>query len=211
MSCGHKIVGIFHAETTKLFFFPTKKSGFSLDLAIDLHVTIGCSKLHSFFLDLDNFPIHPQLLESSEGPVLRRRRHLDSSKPYIAAKLASLPPTFILGDETKYNGFYNKPLTSGQEYRCFVLAVLRSEKTTDNTANYVRDTHTLSNTFIYCMKTDNHSLVQHEDFFFMKPVLYIVTYSFFLSVYHLPRWQHQACYCHLPFHTAAYKSNCSLS
>ncbi|XP_067385006.1 receptor-type tyrosine-protein phosphatase F isoform X5 [Channa argus] len=81
-------------------------------------------------MDLD------ELLRSSEGPVLRRKRHLDSSKPYIAAKLASLPTSFILGDEKRYNGFYNKPLTSQQEYLCFVLAVLRNEGT-DNTANYM--------------------------------------------------------------------------
>ncbi|KAM6989210.1 receptor-type tyrosine-protein phosphatase F isoform 9-T11 [Tautogolabrus adspersus] len=81
-------------------------------------------------MDLD------ELLRSSEGPVLRRRRHLDSSKPYIAAKLASLPTTFTLGDEKRYNGFYNKPLTSPQEYKCFVLAVLRSEGT-DSAANYM--------------------------------------------------------------------------
>uniref|UniRef100_A0A8C3B1U1 Receptor-type tyrosine-protein phosphatase F n=1 Tax=Cyclopterus lumpus TaxID=8103 RepID=A0A8C3B1U1_CYCLU len=68
-------------------------------------------------MDLD------ELLKSSEGPVLRRRRHLDSSKPYIAAKLASLPTTFTVGDEKRYTGFYNKPLTSSQEYLCFVLAV----------------------------------------------------------------------------------------
>uniref|UniRef100_A0A3Q2YI55 Receptor-type tyrosine-protein phosphatase F n=1 Tax=Hippocampus comes TaxID=109280 RepID=A0A3Q2YI55_HIPCM len=73
-------------------------------------------------MDLD------ELLKSSEGPALRRRRrHLDSSKPYIAAKLALLPPAFTLGDEKRYNNYYNKPLTSGQEYVCFVLAVLRSE------------------------------------------------------------------------------------
>uniref|UniRef100_A0A8C5I3Q6 Receptor-type tyrosine-protein phosphatase F n=1 Tax=Gouania willdenowi TaxID=441366 RepID=A0A8C5I3Q6_GOUWI len=59
----------------------------------------------------------------------RRRRHLDSSKPYIAARLASLPTTFTLGDEKEYNGFYNKPLTSQQEYLSFVLAALRSEGT----------------------------------------------------------------------------------
>uniref|UniRef100_A0A8C3B2R8 Receptor-type tyrosine-protein phosphatase F n=1 Tax=Cyclopterus lumpus TaxID=8103 RepID=A0A8C3B2R8_CYCLU len=68
-------------------------------------------------MDLD------ELLKSSEGPVLRRRRHLDSSKPYIAAKLASLPTTFTVGDEKRYTGFYNKPLTSSQEYLCFVLAM----------------------------------------------------------------------------------------
>ncbi|XP_069366893.1 receptor-type tyrosine-protein phosphatase F isoform X10 [Paralichthys olivaceus] len=81
-------------------------------------------------MDLD------ELLKSSEGPVLRRRRHLDSSKPYIAAKLASLPTSFTLGDEKRYNGFYNKPLTSPQEYLCFVLAMLRSDGT-DSAANYM--------------------------------------------------------------------------
>uniref|UniRef100_A0A8C7ZAW7 Receptor-type tyrosine-protein phosphatase F n=1 Tax=Oryzias sinensis TaxID=183150 RepID=A0A8C7ZAW7_9TELE len=64
-----------------------------------------------------------ELLRSSEGPVLRRRRHLDPAKPYIAAKLTSLPATFTLGDEKMYNGFYNKPLSSQQEYLCFVLAM----------------------------------------------------------------------------------------
>ncbi|KAM9720206.1 receptor-type tyrosine-protein phosphatase F isoform 11-T12 [Menidia menidia] len=81
-------------------------------------------------MDLD------ELLRSSEGPVLRRRRHLDSSKPYIAAKLDSLPTTFTLGDEKWYNNFYNKPLTSQQEYLCFVLAALEYEET-DSTANYM--------------------------------------------------------------------------
>ncbi|XP_026230047.1 receptor-type tyrosine-protein phosphatase F isoform X3 [Anabas testudineus] len=81
-------------------------------------------------MDLD------ELLKSSEGPVLRRKRHLDSSKSYIAARLASLPRSFTLGDEKRYNGFYNKPLTSQQEYLCFVLAVLRNEGT-DSTANYM--------------------------------------------------------------------------
>ncbi|XP_019712310.1 receptor-type tyrosine-protein phosphatase F-like [Hippocampus comes] len=82
-------------------------------------------------MDLD------ELLKSSEGPALRRRRrHLDSSKPYIAAKLALLPPAFTLGDEKRYNNYYNKPLTSGQEYVCFVLAVLRSEGS-DSASNYM--------------------------------------------------------------------------
>ncbi|XP_058490431.1 receptor-type tyrosine-protein phosphatase F isoform X8 [Solea solea] len=73
-------------------------------------------------------------LLKSEGPFLRRRRHLDSSRPYIAAKLDSLPSTFTLGDEKMYGGFYNKPLTSPQEYLCFVLALLQSEAT-DSSAN----------------------------------------------------------------------------
>ncbi|XP_075878031.1 receptor-type tyrosine-protein phosphatase F-like isoform X4 [Nelusetta ayraudi] len=77
-----------------------------------------------------------QLLRSSEGPALRRRRHLDSSAPYIAAKLASLPANFTLGDEKRYNGYYNKPLNGAQEYLCFVLADLRHDGA-DNTANYM--------------------------------------------------------------------------
>ncbi|XP_072219425.1 receptor-type tyrosine-protein phosphatase F isoform X2 [Leuresthes tenuis] len=81
-------------------------------------------------MDLD------ELLRSSEGPVLRRRRHLDSSKPYIAAKLHALPTTFTLGDELRYGNFYNKPLISQQEYLCFVLAVLEYEET-DSAANYM--------------------------------------------------------------------------
>nr|XP_057917437.1 receptor-type tyrosine-protein phosphatase F-like isoform X6 [Doryrhamphus excisus] len=84
-------------------------------------------------MDLD------ELVKSSKGPALRRRRrrsHLDSSKPYIAAKLPSLPPAFTLGDEKWYDGFYNKPLTSQQEYVCFVVAELRDDGA-DGAANYM--------------------------------------------------------------------------
>ncbi|KAG7229057.1 hypothetical protein INR49_013176, partial [Caranx melampygus] len=115
-----------------------------------------------------------ELLESSEGPVLRRRRHLDSSKPYIAAKLASLPPTFILGDETKYNGFYNKPLTSGQEYRCFVLAVLRSERTTDNTANYMTFSASPYSDPIQVTASMAQGTEQTEMLWVMGPVLAVI-------------------------------------
>lgn len=82
-----------------------------------------------------------QLFKSSEGPLLRRRRHLESSKPYITAKLLSLPPTFTLGDKKNYNGFYNKPLNTDQEYLSFIMAVLQNNET-DSTANYVRLTYT---------------------------------------------------------------------
>ncbi|XP_059914574.1 LOW QUALITY PROTEIN: receptor-type tyrosine-protein phosphatase F-like [Gadus macrocephalus] len=69
------------------------------------------------------------LLESSDGPVLRRRRRqLDTAKPYITAKLNPLPATFTLGDEKRYNGFLNKPLTGHQQYLCFVLAALREQE-----------------------------------------------------------------------------------
>ncbi|KAG7488136.1 hypothetical protein MATL_G00032160 [Megalops atlanticus] len=69
------------------------------------------------------------LLEASENPSLRRRRRrqAESMKPYIAAKLESLPSTFTLGDEKKYNGFYNKPLLGQKQYLCFVLAALKDK------------------------------------------------------------------------------------
>ncbi|MEQ2190405.1 hypothetical protein XENOCAPTIV_011340 [Xenoophorus captivus] len=77
-----------------------------------------------------------ELLRSREGPVLRRRRHVEPPRAYVAAKLAYLPTTFTLGDDKDYMGFRNKPLTNHQEYLCFVVAILRNEGT-DGTANYV--------------------------------------------------------------------------
>uniref|UniRef100_A0A6Q2XGF7 Receptor-type tyrosine-protein phosphatase F n=1 Tax=Esox lucius TaxID=8010 RepID=A0A6Q2XGF7_ESOLU len=72
-------------------------------------------------MDLD------ELLESGEGPVLRRRRQVESTRPYIAAKLSSLPTTFTLGDEKRYNGFYNRPLPGQQQYLAFILAALKEQ------------------------------------------------------------------------------------
>ncbi|CAB1326785.1 unnamed protein product, partial [Coregonus sp. 'balchen'] len=69
-----------------------------------------------------------ELLESDEGPVLRRRRQVEPTRPYIAAKLASLPATFTLGDEKSYNGFFNRPLPSHQRYLAFVLAALKEQE-----------------------------------------------------------------------------------
>uniref|UniRef100_A0A672RDH0 Receptor-type tyrosine-protein phosphatase F n=1 Tax=Sinocyclocheilus grahami TaxID=75366 RepID=A0A672RDH0_SINGR len=68
-----------------------------------------------------------ELLESSEGALLRRRRHTDTVRPYIAAKLQSLPDTFTLGDEKTYNGFYNRPLPNNRHYQCFVMAELKDQ------------------------------------------------------------------------------------
>uniref|UniRef100_A0A8C2PXU8 Receptor-type tyrosine-protein phosphatase F n=1 Tax=Cyprinus carpio TaxID=7962 RepID=A0A8C2PXU8_CYPCA len=59
-----------------------------------------------------------ELLESTEGALLRRRRHTDTVRPYIAAKLSSLPDTFTLGDEKTYNGFYNRPLPNNHYQYC---------------------------------------------------------------------------------------------
>ncbi|KAM8727805.1 receptor-type tyrosine-protein phosphatase F isoform 12-T13 [Acanthopagrus schlegelii] len=114
-----------------------------------------------------------ELLKSSEGPVLRRRRHLDSSKPYIAAKLDSLPTTFTLGDEKRYHGFYNKPLTSAQEYLCFVLAVLRYEGA-DTTANYMTFSASPYSDPIQVRTAMAHGMEQPEMLWVMGPVLAVV-------------------------------------
>ncbi|XP_056599184.1 receptor-type tyrosine-protein phosphatase F isoform X2 [Triplophysa dalaica] len=68
-----------------------------------------------------------ELLESSEGALLRRRRHTDNVRPYITAKLDYLPDTFTLGDEKTYNGFFNRPVPNNQHYLCFVMAELKDQ------------------------------------------------------------------------------------
>ncbi|XP_071202137.1 receptor-type tyrosine-protein phosphatase F-like isoform X13 [Salvelinus alpinus] len=74
-------------------------------------------------MDLD------ELLEASSDQSLRRRRQTQEFlRPYIAAKMDTLPDTFTLGDEKKYNGFYNKPLPGQQQYLCFVLAALKDHE-----------------------------------------------------------------------------------
>uniref|UniRef100_A0AAQ4PLN1 Receptor-type tyrosine-protein phosphatase F n=1 Tax=Gasterosteus aculeatus aculeatus TaxID=481459 RepID=A0AAQ4PLN1_GASAC len=116
-------------------------------------------------MDLD------ELLKSSEGPVLRRRRrHLDSSQPYIAAKLASLPTAFTVGDEKMYNGFINKPLTSSQEYLCFVVAVLRFEGT-DSTMTFSASPYSDP---IQVTTTMPQGMEQPEMLWVMGPVLAVV-------------------------------------
>lgn len=67
-----------------------------------------------------------QLLEPGADSSLQRKKRQSQNllQPYIAAKLDTLPELFTLGDEKKYNGYYNKPLPGQQQYRCFVLADL---------------------------------------------------------------------------------------
>ncbi|XP_039985705.1 protein tyrosine phosphatase receptor type Fa isoform X4 [Xiphias gladius] len=67
-----------------------------------------------------------ELLEAGADSSLQRKRRQsqDFLQPYIAAKLDTLPEIFTLGDEKKYNGYYNKPLPGQQQYRCFVMADL---------------------------------------------------------------------------------------
>ncbi|XP_034065287.1 receptor-type tyrosine-protein phosphatase F isoform X15 [Gymnodraco acuticeps] len=118
-------------------------------------------------MDLD------ELLKSSEGPALRRRRHLDSSKPYIAAKFASLPTSFIVGDEKMNNGFYNKPLAGAQKYLFFVLAVLRNEGT-DSTSNYMTFSASPYSDLIQASPSITQDMEQPEMLWVMGPVLAVV-------------------------------------
>ncbi|XP_068563883.1 protein tyrosine phosphatase receptor type Fa isoform X2 [Cebidichthys violaceus] len=79
----------------------------------------------------EDMDIH-ELLEARADSSLQRqkRQSQDILQPYIAAKLDALPEIFTLGDEKKYNGYYNKPLPGQQQYRCFVLADLTEHEST---------------------------------------------------------------------------------
>uniref|UniRef100_A0AAX7UKV9 Receptor-type tyrosine-protein phosphatase F n=1 Tax=Astatotilapia calliptera TaxID=8154 RepID=A0AAX7UKV9_ASTCA len=149
-----------------------------------------------------------ELLKSSRSSVIRHRRHLDSTKPYIAAKLASLPTTFMLGDEKRYDEFFNKPLTSSQQYLCFVLAELQSEGT-DSTAQYVSKTSSLDGLFcILPVSTCALSLSLFLSFSFLSLASCIVEQSAHSSLLHshpmvppaasLTLWSYQ-CLCNSVF------------
>ncbi|XP_053492791.1 protein tyrosine phosphatase receptor type Fa isoform X5 [Ictalurus furcatus] len=73
-------------------------------------------------IDLD------ELLEAGgDSTVMKRKRRQsdDSLKPYIAARLHTLPESFTLGDERHYSGFYNRALLTQTHYRTFIMAALR--------------------------------------------------------------------------------------
>ncbi|XP_060934457.1 protein tyrosine phosphatase receptor type Fa isoform X2 [Limanda limanda] len=73
----------------------------------------------------EDMDIHEILEAGADSKLQRKRRQSqDFLQPYITAKLDVLPEIFTLGDEKKYNGYYNKPLPGQQQYRCFVLADL---------------------------------------------------------------------------------------
>uniref|UniRef100_A0A1A8LYL5 Receptor-type tyrosine-protein phosphatase F n=1 Tax=Nothobranchius pienaari TaxID=704102 RepID=A0A1A8LYL5_9TELE len=118
-------------------------------------------------MDLD------ELLRSSDGPVLRRRRHLDSVKAYIAAKLPSLNKTFTLGDEKRYNGFFNRPLINQQAYLCFVLAVLQNEGT-DSATNYMTFSASPYSERIQISTNLPQGMDQPEMLWVMGPVLAVI-------------------------------------
>ncbi|XP_028974539.2 receptor-type tyrosine-protein phosphatase F isoform X10 [Esox lucius] len=118
-------------------------------------------------MDLD------ELLESGEGPVLRRRRQVESTRPYIAAKLSSLPTTFTLGDEKRYNGFYNRPLPGQQQYLAFILAALK-EQDQDNSDRHRTFSASPYSDPIQVSPNVAKSVEQPEMLWVMGPVLAVV-------------------------------------
>ncbi|XP_075037786.1 receptor-type tyrosine-protein phosphatase F isoform X17 [Mixophyes fleayi] len=70
-----------------------------------------------------------QILEAINQGSRRQRRQASRNKPYIAARVNSLPESFTLGDNKEYNGFLNKPLNAELSYTCFVLAALEDGDT----------------------------------------------------------------------------------
>ncbi|XP_075901581.1 protein tyrosine phosphatase receptor type Fa [Nelusetta ayraudi] len=73
----------------------------------------------------DDMDINELLEPGADSSLQRKRRQSqDFLQPHIAAKMSTLPAIFTLGDEKKYNGYYNKPLSGQQQYLCFVLAEL---------------------------------------------------------------------------------------
>uniref|UniRef100_A0A671MN66 protein-tyrosine-phosphatase n=1 Tax=Sinocyclocheilus anshuiensis TaxID=1608454 RepID=A0A671MN66_9TELE len=74
--------------------------------------------------DPDEINIDELLREiNGTGRSVRLRRQAEA-KTYISAHFQNLPAEFKLGDGRVYGAFLNRPLVNGQEYVCFVLAIL---------------------------------------------------------------------------------------
>uniref|UniRef100_A0A672L164 protein-tyrosine-phosphatase n=1 Tax=Sinocyclocheilus grahami TaxID=75366 RepID=A0A672L164_SINGR len=74
--------------------------------------------------DPDEINIDELLREiNGTGRSVRLRRQAEA-KSYISAHFQNLPAEFKLGDGRVYGAFLNRLLVNGQEYVCFVLAIL---------------------------------------------------------------------------------------
>ncbi|XP_039547973.1 protein tyrosine phosphatase receptor type Db isoform X8 [Pimephales promelas] len=74
--------------------------------------------------DPDEMNIDELLREiNGTGRSVRLRRQAEA-KAYISSYFQNLPAEFKLGDGRVYGAFMNRPLVNGQEYVCFVLAIL---------------------------------------------------------------------------------------
>ncbi|XP_013884067.1 receptor-type tyrosine-protein phosphatase delta isoform X15 [Austrofundulus limnaeus] len=80
-----------------------------------------------------------EINRTSVSRALRIRRQAGQSDPraYVTAHFKTLPLEFTLGDGRNYGDFRNRPLTGGQEYVFFALALLDlSENTMFSTSPY---------------------------------------------------------------------------
>ncbi|MEQ2311395.1 hypothetical protein AMECASPLE_019452, partial [Ameca splendens] len=68
-----------------------------------------------------------EILEAGTDSTVQMESQ-DLRQLVIAAKIDVLPKLFILGDNKKYNGYYNRPLPILQQLRCFVLADLKDQE-----------------------------------------------------------------------------------
>ncbi|MEQ2269174.1 hypothetical protein XENORESO_000756 [Xenotaenia resolanae] len=68
-----------------------------------------------------------EILEAGTDSTVQMESQ-DLRQLFIAAKIDVLPKLFILGDNKKYNGYYNRPLPILQQLRCFVLADLKDQE-----------------------------------------------------------------------------------
>ncbi|XP_030648177.1 receptor-type tyrosine-protein phosphatase S-like [Chanos chanos] len=70
------------------------------------------------------------------GRAVRVRRQVEP-KAYVSAHFQNLPSEFTLGDGRMYGAFTNRQFINGQEYICFVLAILElSENTVYSTSPF---------------------------------------------------------------------------
>ncbi|KAM4575308.1 protein tyrosine phosphatase receptor type Fa isoform 1-T1 [Fundulus diaphanus] len=74
----------------------------------------------------EDIDIH-EILEAGVNNSVQTHNQ-DFLQPTIAAKMDVLPKIFILGDNKKYHGYYNRPLPILQQFRCFVLADLQDHE-----------------------------------------------------------------------------------
>lgn len=104
---------------------------FNLNQVFFCHCQHICSKFKAHVslvlvvVNLSFFSGFLQLLReiNGTGRSVRLRRQAEA-KPYITAHFQNLPAEFKLGDGHVYGAFLNRPLVNGQEYVCFVLAIL---------------------------------------------------------------------------------------
>ncbi|XP_028833288.1 receptor-type tyrosine-protein phosphatase delta-like isoform X15 [Denticeps clupeoides] len=81
-------------------------------------------KFHKPWDDPDEMDLEELLKEINSTSRSLRLKRQSEPRPYITAHFPKPPSEFSLGDGRMYGQFLNRPLLSGHEYTCFVLALL---------------------------------------------------------------------------------------